>query len=202
MSDAEFTNLFDGVPDVRDIDELYAYRERQTVRDFFDEQSAPANTLHMNFADFSAMMQIKAQMDHEWESINHLIESARRRKQQRAGDAASPLRFSDAVRTGQDFQAKLNVLSTPPYFQTGHTVIDSIEDYYEAFQEVERYFHMSAEDYVYVVAIAAPEGNAEGNERSWSNIYAILSAAHRRMRYKQRRESLRNLVEADEQTNP
>ena len=127
----------------------------------------------MNFADFGAMMQIKAQRS-QWESINHLIESARRRKQQTRRCRKS-LKFS-TMRTGRfssetECAVRLRLPDRPYRYR--------LDDYYEAFQEVERYFHMAAEDYVYVVAIAAPEGNAEGNERSWSNICTILSAAHR-----------------------
>ena len=141
------------------------------------------------------MMQVKTRMDNEWEEINRLLEAAGQCKQDAAENTAkSRFTLPADVRTAQDFQSKLDaVYPTRPEFM----VDGDIEDYFKAFQAVESYFFMSAEDFVYIMSIVGLEGTSTSNERQWNQVYEKLTATHREMIYDRRRDNLRKTIQPD-----
>ena len=198
LNNREFEALFDGMPEVTNIDDVYVRRKREDVKAFI---KSPTDTnrksLYMTLKDFNAMMLIKARMDQEWEAMNRLIEAAGQHKQSESGDI-TPFVLSEAVRTAQMFQPKLDQFSAAPYFTSSinNVVMDTIDSYYTAFCAVERSFYMTAEDYTELVPVVGREGVAESDPQAWNQVYKILTNAHRQMSYSRRSQALMARVRA------
>ncbi len=177
----EFAHLYDGLPEVKSIEEAYAtYATRADVATFIQTQ------LFLSLDDFESMMQTKLRMDGHWNEINRLLEEAGRRKR---GDTVFEL--PAAVRAGHDFDAKLAAaVGTPNYKVPG-----GLEDYYRTFVAIERYFFMPAEHLHYIMSVAAGAGTVGDEEWDWGNVYDIVTAAHREKIYGRRREALLALAQ-------
>ncbi|HRQ96758.1 MAG TPA: hypothetical protein PK440_17440, partial [Candidatus Accumulibacter phosphatis] len=181
----DLAKLFDGLPDVDTVEEAYvAYRDRPK-----DVEAFLADALHpLTLADFKAMMDIKVlKVDNQWEAINQLVEAAGKRKD-------STFRLPPAERASRDFNGKLEaaVASVEPIFDFP----GGINAYFDAFLAVESYFFMSAENFTFIMSVAAPQNAWTAEDRDWQKVYEIVGAAHREMIYARRRKALETIAQA------
>lgn len=177
----QFAHLYDGLPEVKSIEEAYAaYATRSDVAAFIQSH------LFLSLDDFKTMMQTKLRTDDQWNEIDRLLEEAGRRKR---GDATFIL--PGKVPASYDFDTKLAAAVDVP----DYTVTGGIEGYYRAFLEVERYFFMPAEHFHYIMSVATKAGALGDDEWDWDNVYDIVAAAHREKIYARRRDALTSLAQ-------
>jgi Baseplate J-like protein len=172
---AEFATLYDGLPEVKSIEEAYAAVQRPDVADFIEHK------LYLSLDDFKAMMQVKLPMDNQWEEINRLLEEAGRRKR---GNVEFEL--PENVRTSRDFEQKLNAAVNAP----DYTVPGGLDAFHQAFLAVERYFFMPAESFKYMMSVATRPDGSPADEWDWERVYEIVAAAHAEKIYARRRDAL------------
>ena len=78
-SESDFDGMFDGIPEVKNIDDAYDKREREDLKN--DIRARIWERLYLvDMTDFTAMMQIKVKIDKEWQEINRILEVAGQRK--------------------------------------------------------------------------------------------------------------------------
>ncbi|HRD88279.1 MAG TPA: baseplate J/gp47 family protein, partial [Accumulibacter sp.] len=182
----DLAKLFDGLPEVDTVEEAYAaYRDRpKDVEAFLAEALRP-----LTLADFKAMMDIKVlRVDNQWEAINQLLETAGKRKHK-----DSTFRLPPAERASHDFHRKLAaaVASVEPIFDFP----GGIDAYFGAFLAIESYFFMSAENFMFIMSVAALQNARTADDRDWQKVYEIVGAAHREMIYAQRRKALEAIAQ-------
>jgi len=180
-----YAHLYDGLPEVKSIDEAYAASlkpERDDVRAFVEGPKLPAaNGLYLSQAEFKALMQAKSAIDNGWSEITRLLEEAGRRKRSDPGFA-----LPDALRGPRGFDAKFTAaLGSPDYAGSGN-----LDAYFAAFLAVERYFYMSAERFSYLMSVATTGRPASADDPDWRQVYVICAGAHAEMLYARRRQTL------------
>jgi hypothetical protein len=179
----KLATLFDGLPDVDTVEEAYtAYRDRpEDVKAFLETALSP-----LTLADFKAMMDVKVlKVDNQWEAINQLLEAAGQRKR---NDSA--FRLPPAERQAHDFNRKLEA-AVASVDEKKFDFPGGIDAYFEAFLAVESYFFMSAENFMFIMSVAAPQNAwTTAEDRDWQKVYEIVGAAHREMIYARRRKVL------------
>ncbi len=182
----EFARLFDGLPEVKSMEEAYAvYVKRLDVQKFIQPPSAgePRNSLYLSLDDFHDMMQVKVLMDNQWNEIDRLLEEAGKRKD-------ADFKLKSEVFAAHDFNAKLAaVAAVAPKFE----FVGGLDAYFAAFLAVERYFYMPAENFKYIMSVA--RNDKASDEGDWDKVYEIVAAAHREMIYARRRNALRAIAE-------
>ncbi|MBK7676138.1 MAG: baseplate J/gp47 family protein [Candidatus Accumulibacter sp.] len=180
----DLAKLFDGLPEVDTVEEAYAaYCKRPKDVEAFLEVSLSPLTL----ANFKAMMDIKVlKVDNQWEAINQLLEAAGKRKD-------STFQLPPEVRASHDFHRKLAaaVETVAPNFDFP----GDIDACFEAFLAIERYFFMSAENFTFIMSVAAPQNAWTAEDRDWQKVYEIVGAAHREMIYARRRKALEAIAQ-------
>ncbi|MFN0195040.1 MAG: baseplate J/gp47 family protein [Aestuariivirga sp.] len=177
--DKRLDGLFDGLAEVDTMEEAYAaYVNRpREVEDFLKQALAP-----MLLDEFKAMMQIKVLMDNQWDQINRLVEEAGKHKN-------AKFTLSPEARASRNFDFKFTAAGLT-FSGPGFVFSGSFDKYVDAFLSVERYFHMSAENYKYLVSLA-PQGDAPAaDEWAWDKAYEIVAAAHSEMIFARRRNAL------------
>jgi hypothetical protein len=174
ISQADFAHLFDGLPEVKSMEDAYAaYAKRPDVQAFIQAK------LYMSLDDFRTMMQIKTLMDNQWEQINQLLERAGKQAQ-----ANPAFVLPGAARAAHDFDAKL-AAALPGFRFSG-----GLDAYYQAFLSIERYFYTSAENFQYLMSVANRKDDSSVDEWGWDKLYDIVGAAHDEMIYARRRDVL------------
>jgi hypothetical protein len=193
LNKTSLDELFNKVTEVKSIDDAYdaclRRLDEKTIIGFIKEALLP-----LSLDDFKSMMKIKTEMDVQWNEINLLLEKAAQRRPN--GINESPI---DEPQLSYDFAAKLTAAVGEPVF----TIDGGLDVYYEAFVDVERYFSMSAENFYYIMSVAAPlaplpplaNSNINNDEQDWNRVYGIVTAAHRRMIYTRRREVLKQIAQ-------
>ena len=156
--------------------------------------------LHMTFADFRSLMQLKRQCEQPdaawvalslafWAAINRLLEHAGQQK--RHDDSftftpVDPTAFEANLRTALD-------LSPMPYASLPGNVT-SLDDYFAAVQRVEQFFWMSAENFAELMALAETP-TAQVQDQDWHRIYALLTEAYKAKVSAARRKLLQDVRE-------
>ncbi len=184
--DANLIAALEGAPDYRGItevshiDHVYTQRNRTEVQDFIRDKLY-FDTLE----DFLAMMRLKLKIDKEWEGINQLLETAGRRKRNKPSYRLSPTRPTD-------FTANMKRAIAQPFSPALLGRFQNIDVYYEAIEQVERNFYMSAESFNYFISAGSKE-----NTSTWEcqKIDEILLEAHRQKVYAARRATLKKTRE-------
>ncbi len=179
---------FGGVTLVENIDELYEQRVRENVQKFIRD------TLYFEDEnDFYRMMQIKMQIDNEWQEINRLLEKAAQEKQ----DSDYSLPLTDPMDFVTNFNTALGPLTYPSL--GGMATIENVDAFYRCIPELERYFFTAAEDFVYLMQTAETWETANQGEepapKEWDQVYAILAEAHKTKVYADRKAKLRQICE-------
>lgn len=192
---AEFARLYDGLPEVKSIDEVYdTYLKRPDVQDFIRAK------LYLSLEDFAAMMQKKTAMDSQWSLINRLLEEAGKVKSKNPEFVlAEPARAS-RVFAQKLAAAGLDFKYPPDYQFAGPLDASTLDAFYQAFLAVERYFFMPAENFKFIMSVATQGAAPAEDEWNWQQVYDIAAAAHREMIYARRRAVLLRAAQPYPQT--
>lgn len=162
-----------------EVDRLIGRVESELGMPFFDD----LRELMMRWKRLRAEdgQQIDGLMDGHWERINELLERAGKCKRR---DGAV-FEWPPAVRTSPNFDDKFAyaVADVDPQFRFD----GGLDNYFQTFLVVERYFSMPAEKFKFIMSVATQDAPAE---RDWEKVYDILAAAHREMIYARRRDAL------------
>jgi hypothetical protein len=164
---SDFKTFFDSLPAVTDIYGLYRLREREDVQSFI-----PAH-LHLSLADFTTMMQLVEEIYQRWRRIYAILRAAARRKDRTQTFNSPGLRAYHANLFDLLVQRTLGSLQFP---QTRQLDLSSLETCYQAIGDIEAYFHMPAETYYRIRAIAIT--GSQASDWEWDRVDAALEQAH------------------------
>lgn len=184
-----FDGLFNELPEVQDIYDLYRRREREDVVEFIGA------SLYMKVEDFSAMMEIVEEINGRWRQVYEILRPAGRKKQRAHPDHELQ---PPAIRTyeADKFAALVQrTLGTIDYSGIQGARPANFDELHAKIVELETYFHVSAEDFV---SIRKTNANPEqAHPWEWEQVYAILEAAHREKALTDRRNVLKTKRETD-----
>jgi len=156
----------DGLPQVDNVDELYAFRGEDPVRAYIDQRLAA-----IGFTNFVALMPIKLRIDAEWAEINRILERIGRRRQPEllawSLDPADPTAFAT------NFITALG----SPWPDPGPGGASSVDAYDALLRKLEVHFSMSAERLLRVVEFA--EDPPLRDAPQWTELDQLLEDAHR-----------------------
>jgi hypothetical protein len=187
----------DGLPQVANIDDLYAHRNDQ-----FEDPDQPGVWLHPvadyietklanigGLAVFAEIMPLKLRVDAEWFEINRLLELAGRRKRNAASwkfpqQGWSPVAFNTNLQAALD--GALPSWPVAPGWQCAN-----IYDYEARVRELEQTFAMPVERLERVVAFATKLVGDKAEIYDWSEMDRVLVDAHREHVFAQRRAQVR-----------
>lgn len=166
---------FSTVSEVSTIYDLYDFRTRDDARVAIGELGFPT------FDDFVAMMQIKIRLDGEWRAINRIIETAGRRFR---SDTSYEIGRQRPDFEKRYFERNLrDAVGDPTYPDRAGGTLDS---YYDSLLQLEAYFSMTAEEFLYVMRTTEGTG-------TWSQADEILTSAHRRAIHAERQRVLHDI---------
>jgi hypothetical protein len=171
----DFDRLYDGLPEVKSIEQAYEQRFRPDVRRFIQDK------LHLPEAKFEGMMQIKLRIDAEWREINRLLEVAAKRKD-------PSYQLSLPAGASRKFEEHLQK-ALSPQFSKFHG-IDGIEKFHKAFVTVEVFFFLTAEDFSFIMTVSEKKRSSSEWEWEWEAVYRKLADAHAEKVYARRRDTL------------
>ena len=149
--------------------------------------------IFMDFSKFRTLMRLKSQRDKtefDWKIINGYLQEVGRNKRKDPNFELSPTDI-------RDFEGNLELaLKGLPIYPslTDGGAIENLDDYYEHFCAIERYFFMFAEDFSYIMSVAEKQNLTSGE---WDKVYNILADAHKEKVYEGRRQQLRNNYDQD-----
>lgn len=156
----------DGLPQVDNVDELYAFRGEDPVRAYIDQKLAA-----IGFANFVALMPIKLRIDAEWAEINRILERIGRRRQPQL--LAWSLDPQDPTAFATNFLTALGSAWPDP----GPGDAPDIDAYDALLRKLEAHFSMSAERLLRVVEFAEAPPLRDAPE--WVELDQLLEDAHR-----------------------
>ena len=189
---------FAGLPQVENIDDLYQQRTLEEVKQYVSNPAGLPDSLRLlepiflRFDDFVSMMQEKTAIDNEWNEINRILEKAGRLKRKDPDYQLVPGDDTDFDPTdfATNFEAALGAVDF-----SSHGV-DNIDDYFAALLHLEAYFLMSAENFAYLMNLAARRED-EIREGEWKKVYEFLATAYRNKVYRKRRAKLKEVREEE-----
>ncbi len=180
VSEAEYAHLFDGLPEVKSLEAAYeSFARRPDVAQFIESR------LYLSVEQFRTLMQTYLRLEGQWGEIDRIIETAGQRKR---ADPAFALPAS--ARSSRDVDVKLVAALGPPDYRG----LTGLEAFHEAFLAVERYFFMSAEQVVFLLAMARGTVAPDPDDWDWRSVYGILTEAYREKVYASRRVTLSRLA--------
>jgi hypothetical protein len=169
-------HFYDGLPEVKSIEEAYEHRNRVDVRRFIQDK------LHLRPERFDRMMEIKLRVENEWQEINRLLERAGERKRK---DPGYQLLVPDQ-RAARDFDKNLQTVLSSPQFSRFEG-IDGIAKFHQAFLAVEEFFFMPAEIFSFIMTVVRKEVSSKWQ---WETVYQNAADAHAEKIYTRRRNAL------------
>ncbi|MEK8048733.1 hypothetical protein AACH10_00610 [Ideonella sp. DXS22W] len=173
-----YAHLFDGLPEVKQIDQVFAVLPARA-----DVQAFVQQRLRLSLDDFRRMMLARRQIEGGWSEIARLVEAAARR---RRGDPAWSL--PAAVRRQRQVEAWLLAGLEVAAFPVGGRADAGLDGFHAAFEGIERWASMSAERFRFVMDVGrrmpAPEA------ADWPRVFDILAAAHQASVLARRRAQL------------
>lgn len=181
---ASFGDMFNGLPEVDDIYGLYRRRERDDVIEFI--QAA----LYMSVPDFTTMMDIVEEINGRWRQVYEILRLAGRKKQRQITThqlQPPQIRSYDADK----FAALVSrTLGTIPYPKISSMTLANFDDCNRELAKLEDYFHVTAEEFVFIREINQKQETAHPWE--WDQVYTILGDAHSEKEVSDRRNALRD----------
>jgi hypothetical protein len=181
---ASFGDMFNGLPEVDDIYDLYRRHDRPDIIEFIQQ------SLYMTEGDFTVMMQIVEEINARWRQIYEILRGAGRKKQLNdpTHQMQPPLiRSYDADKFAALVSRTLGVITYPAI---GGMSLSSFDDIDREIIRLENYFHVTAEEFVTVRAINQKQDAAQPWE--WEQVYAILENAHADKVLADRRNALKD----------
>ena len=162
---------------VNNIYDLYEQRHRvNDVQPFIRKQ------LKLEIEEFAKMMELKIAIDTDWRYVNALLEQASSQKK-------INYKFSTKDKTSPKFEDNFNKALPELKFPViaGGQTIANLDDYDHAIKDLENYFHIKAEDFLFMMH------TAETNTPDWETVYDKLANAHKEKIYAKRRTELAKL---------
>jgi hypothetical protein len=165
--------LFNTLPEVENVYDLYRLRDRSDVKGFFGATpDTDKNPLSLSYTDFMAMMAILDDIYKDWRRIYAILRTAGRRQ-----DPPTQLPVPN-LRANMD--TLFDRLSTPILgdlqFPSIVAAPKNLEQCYSAIEQLEEYVHLSVEEFATIRAINAKKGLATPWE--WQQVYALLEQAY------------------------
>ncbi len=166
--------------DIHDIYELYDQRSRGDARTFIGEN------LYMEFSSFERMMQLKIAIDNDWRNVNALLEQASKRK-------GLDYKFPTKDTSSPNFNTNLGLtLGTLTFPVVAGIQANNLDEYDQAIKDLEKYFFMKAEDFVFMMDMAEAKKDSDLLS-DWESVYDKLAVAHKEKIYASRRLALAKL---------
>ena len=158
---------FSEFSDIDNIYELYEQRSRGDARTFIGAE------LYMEFGSFERMMELKIDIDKDWRNVNALLEQASKRK-------GLGYKFPTKDTASPDFDTNLkSALDTLTFPTVAGIQANNLDEYDNAIKDVEKYFFMKAEDFVFMMD-TAEANKASSPAPDWESVYEILANAHKK----------------------
>lgn len=179
----KFSGFFDGLPEVEDIYDLYRRRKREDVVEFIKQ------SLHMSVDEFTAMMGIVEEINGRWRQVYEILRSAGRKKKLDHPEhevGASAIRVYEVDKFGALVGKTLGTIEYP---QLPDVPLNSFDDCRRELAILESYFHITAEEFVFIRAINKKKAKAQPWE--WEQVYTILKNAHAEKALVDRRDALK-----------
>lgn len=182
----DFGDLFNKLPEVDDVYGLYRHSDRKDVMAFIPD------SLFMQLDAFISMMVIVEEINGRWRQIYEILRSASRKTFSATNHqfdvphirTYEPDKFSSLVKKTLGTIDYSSILGAPPA---------SFDDCLDRIVELENYFHMSAENFMFIRKINM---NQEKNQPwEWEQIYSILDEAHAAKALASRRNDLKKIRE-------
>lgn len=182
-----FDGFFDELPEVRDVYDLYRRREREDVILFMGE------SLFMTTEDFVSMMELVEGIHNRLRRIYEILRSAGRKKWKAHPEHA--LLPPEIRRYEEDkfHGLVIRTLGTVDYSSLHSFGIDDFDGLHGAIVELEKYFHMSAENFIRIRSVHRVADDASPWE--WRSVYDILEGAYGEKVISDRRRTLRETNE-------
>ncbi|MCB0207855.1 MAG: baseplate J/gp47 family protein [Anaerolineae bacterium] len=180
-TDEDIKHMFDGVPEVASLYDAYDKRGRPDLKAQISQRIR--ERLHLEMSDFTAMMQLKVQIENEWFEINRILVKAGQKK--RINPEPPYSLPADASPT--NFEANLVAAVGPleyPHAPNGQAIAN-IDQYATHFLAIENYFFMSAKNFSYLISIAERSltETAPPSPTEWDTVYEILAEAYKKKVY-------------------
>ena len=183
----KWDGFFGTLPEVNNVYDLYRLRARKEAQDFIGAK------LRMSFEDFKAMMGLVNDIHKDWRRIYDILRAAGKKKK--------TLKTLDPPNLLRAYKLdKFNVLieqslGQPVFSKIDKLELESFDDCYREIQNLESYFHISAEDFDFIRQIHAKKPEAKLWE--WEQVYSILEKAHIDKNLPKRWEVLKKIREAN-----
>ena len=175
-----FGDLFNGLPEVDDIYDLYRRRDRDDVIDFIK------TSLYMSVEEFTAMMDIVEEINGRWRQMYEILRTAGRKKQPGIQFQSPMIRTYEADKFGSLVSKTLGTITYPTI---PNLPVASFDDCDREIRKLEHYFHVTAEEFVFIRAINQKQQDAHPWE--WEQVYTILEDAHAEKLVADRQDALR-----------
>jgi hypothetical protein len=179
----KFDDFFYGLPEVDDIYDLYRRRTRDDVILFIQR------SLYMTVPEFTTVLGIVEEINGRWRQIYEILRAAgRKKKRDIPAHELQPPKIRDYE--SDKFSSLVSkTLGTIDYSKIAATPLNNFDDCYREIIKLENYFHVTAEEFVFIRNI-----NKKGDEArpwEWEQIYAILEDAHAEKALIDRRSALK-----------
>ncbi len=185
-----FGTLFNGLPEVDDVYDLYRRRKNTEVKEAFQPDGndlVPKKFLYMTLDTFVVMMKIVEEINGRWRQIYEILRAAGRKKQSVDYVFAPPLiRTYDSDKFGSLVSKTLGTIENYP--KIAGVQLNNFDDCYREIVKLENYFHITAEEFVFIRGINKKEKAAQPWE--WDQVYAILEDAYAEKVIADRRKAL------------
>ena len=186
---ATFGNFFNELPEVQDVYDLYRRRDRQDVIDFID------TSFYMPLEDFSKIIGIVEDINAGWRQVYEILRSAARKKQLSDPELTlqpPQIRAYDADKFTALIARTLGEIDYSSIQGARPTSLDACRD---RIVELETYFHVTAEQFIFIRRTIANGDNAQPWELD--QVYTILEDAHRDKALVSRRNDLKTIREKE-----
>ncbi|HAE59525.1 MAG TPA: hypothetical protein DCG54_08465 [Anaerolineae bacterium] len=186
---ATFGDLYNELPEVEDIYGVYRRRDREDVVEFIGK------SLFMSVEAFSVMMGIVEEINGRWRQVYEILRAAGRKKQLAHPEhelKPPTIRTYEADKFNALVQRTLGAID---YASIQGARPASFDECHAKIIELENYFQLSAEKFVFIRKINASQENAQPWE--WEQVYGILEDAHRAKTLVDRRNTLKTKREKE-----
>jgi hypothetical protein len=196
----KFGTLFNGLPEVDDVYDLYRRIKNTEVIEAFKPDGndlVPKKFLYMTLDTFAAMMKIVEEINARWRQIYEILRAAGRKKQASDYKFEPPMiRTYDADKFGTLVRKTLGTIEKYP--KIAGMQLNSFDDCHREIVKLENYFHMTAEEFDFIRKINEKQEASQPWERD--QVYAILEDAHTEKEIVDRRNTLEEKRKKDFET--
>ncbi len=167
----DWTVFFATLPEVNNVYDLYRKSTEQESQTFI------TTNMYMSVDDFTSMMSIVDDVYKNWRHIYDILRAAGKKVNPPPAKTADQPNLRAGAYDVNKFNLLVNqTLGTPKFPQVGDKTLGGLDDCYAEVQNLEKYFCMSAEDFVSIRSIEAKASLAKSWE--WEQVDDILERAY------------------------